>query len=182
MLASLSNQTKGTIYCVVGVLALTPDSLLVRKVSHLPDFTVQFYRFLFYGVAIGIFFVFQEREKTIQKFKEIGKIGFAAGLVWGGSNLLVTLAFQKTAIASALVIIASNPMFSAIFSYFLLKESIPLRTIIAALVCFGAIVLIFSAELGSGGSQIDGVLYALFASITMGLYFVLLRLAFIYQG
>ncbi len=177
-----SNQTKGTIYCIVGVLVVTPDSLLVRKVSHLPNFTVQFYRHFLYAYTLGVYFLCQEGRQSWVKLKEIGKIGLFAGLIWGSSNLFVTLAFQKTAAANALVILASNPMFSAVFSYFLLKEIVPWRTIIAGLVCFGAIVLIFASELGNSDGGFEGVIYALLASATMGLYFVLLRLACIYQG
>jgi drug/metabolite transporter (DMT)-like permease len=182
MFENISNQTKGTFYCAFGVLCLSPDSLMLRKVSTLPNDTVTFYRFFFFTTTILIYFIIQTREKFFEKFEELGKIGLAAGIIWGVSNIFGTMALQKTAVASALVILASNPMFSAIFSYFILKESIPYRTIIAALVCFGAICIIFSSELGSGSSNAEGVMYALGAAVTMGLYFVLLRMASIHTG
>ena len=66
--------------------------------------------------------------------KEIGLIGVLAGIVWGIQNFLITYAFQKTAAANVLVIVAANPMFSAILSYFLLNEKAPVRTILASIV------------------------------------------------
>ncbi len=72
-------------------------------------------------------------------------------------------------------------MFSAIFGLLLLKEKIPIRTIICCIVCFGAILLIFSTEL-SGDTDLVGMISALFSSVLMGLYFVLLRVASKYEG
>lgn len=98
-------------------------------------------------------------------------------MVWGGSNVAIGYAFQNTAVATVLVINASNPVFSAIFGYFLLGEVPPIRTICASIVCIGAIALIFAGEVNSGsGNSIGGVLASLASSISMGLYFVLLRL------
>lgn len=58
--------------------------------------------------------------------------------------MLFTAAIQHTAVANVLVIVASNAVFSSIFSYLLLKEIIPLRMWVTSFVCFGAIALIFS--------------------------------------
>eukprot|EP01038_Epipyxis_sp_PR26KG_P008812 gene8812-11899_t len=178
----LSNQFKGTLYCLIGILVLTPDSLLVRHVSNIPDFTVMFYRFGIFTFTIAVVFIYKEKWNAFQKLKEIGYLGLLAGLVWGGSNFLITYAFQTTAIANVLVINASNPMFSALFSWLMLREHIPWRTIIAGLICFGAIILIFSGEIGKNGSNLVGVVCALGAAISIGLYFTLLRIASQYDG
>lgn len=60
--------------------------------------------------------------------------------------MLFTSAIQLTAVANVLVIVASNTVFSSIFSYLLLGELIPIRMIVTSLICFGAIALIFSGE------------------------------------
>jgi drug/metabolite transporter (DMT)-like permease len=69
-----------------------------------------------------------------------------AGLLWGASNMLFTAAIQNTAVANVLVIVASNTVFSSIFSYLLLGELIPIRMFITSAICFGAIALIFSGN------------------------------------
>ena len=76
----------------------------------------------------------------------IGVFGWCAGLLWGASNMFFTSAVQSTAVANVLVIVASNTVFSSIFSYFLLGELIPLRMWITSAICFGAIALIFSGK------------------------------------
>ena len=60
--------------------------------------------------------------------------------------MLFTAAVQNTAVANVLVIVASNTVFSSIFSYLLLGELIPIRMFITSAICFGAIALIFSGN------------------------------------
>ena len=75
-----------------------------------------------------------------------GPFGWGAGMLWGASNMLFTSAIQLTAVSNVLVIVASNTVFSSIFSYLLLGEIIPIRMIVTSIICFGAIALIFSGE------------------------------------
>ncbi len=180
---ALSNQLKGTLYCVFGVLTVTPDALLVRKVSDLPNFDVIFWKSLFFALILFVCLLASQGIKgTIQVFKDVGWIGWVAGVVWGISILAVTYAFQRTAAANVLVITAANPMFSAVGSYFLLKEHIPWRTIAAAVVCFLSIIIIFYGQLDSGDGDAIGLLNAVIASLTLGMYFVLVRYAGMQMG
>ena len=116
------------------------------------------------------------RRKMFAAFCNMGFLGMIAGLLWGGSNFCFTAAVQNTAAANVLVINASNAIFSAIFSYFLLGDPILFRTAATTLVCFGAIVLVFSSEFGGGSGGLVGNLYALAAAVTVGLYLPLCRL------
>jgi drug/metabolite transporter (DMT)-like permease len=84
----------------------------------------------------------------------LGPFGWGAGMLWGASNMLFTSAIQLTAVANVLVIVASNTVFSSIFSYLLLGELIPIRMIVTSLICFGAIALIFSGEYTHASSLI----------------------------
>lgn len=174
---NLSNQAKGTLYSVIGVLIITPDSLLVREVSQLPDFVVIFYKFIFLAAFLTIVLLAIDPKEFTKAFTTLGYIGWGASLIWGISSFLVTIALQTTAVANVLVILAANPLFSSILSYVLLKESIPLRTIAAGIVCFIAILIIFYSQLGAGGGDTIGLVCALGASFTMASYFVLLSLS-----
>lgn len=182
---NLSNQAKGTLFCALGAFVVSPNALLVRKLEDVDPFAMQFYSYIIYAGAVGIVIACIEGRNTPRKFKSIGWLGLLAGLVYGALLILLTIAFQKTAAANALVILAANPMFSAALSYFILKETIPIRTIIASLACFGAIVLIFATQLGknsnsssssnsSGSNQVEGIVCALAASFLMAAYFIIL--------
>jgi drug/metabolite transporter (DMT)-like permease len=180
-----SNQVKGTVYCVTGILALTPDSLLVRLVSRLPNFEVIFLKNIIQAVFLSLVLLITQGSGVVKSVKDLGRIGWIAGFIWAVSNFCITYAFQNTAVANVLVILAANPMFSAIATYFLLKETIRIRTMIAALVCFAAIIIIFSGELGKGDSSaadIVGLINALAASVTFGFYLALVRYAEMKNG
>jgi drug/metabolite transporter (DMT)-like permease len=114
----------------------------------------------------------------------IGWIGFGAGILWGFSNIAFTVALQNTEVATVLIILASNPMFSVVFSYLLLGESTNMRTAITGLVCFGCIAFIFYQSVASadyGQRSLVGVICAVLAASSFGLYFVLIRVAIKYQ-
>ena len=160
----------------IGILILSIDTLFLREMSTLPDLTVAFWRYLIFSIAILFTMFCIARRKMYLAFRNMGYLGIIAGLLWGGSNFCFTAAVQNTAAANVLVINASNTIFSVIFSYFLLGDPILLRTAVTTLVCFGAIVLVFSSEFGGGTEGLVGNLYALAAAVTLGLYLPLCRL------
>jgi drug/metabolite transporter (DMT)-like permease len=177
----LSARTYGTLITIFGVLTLCPDTLLLRKVEGTDDWTVMFWRGVFFG---SFMLLFQSCHhwgviKTIQNFKNLGYLGLFAGVVQGVSMVLFTLGVMYTAAANVLVINATNPIFSSILSYFILKEKIPLKTLVVIVICFGAILVVFSTEMGGASTAEStwGNLSALGAAVTLGLYFVLIRLA-----
>lgn len=174
---TISRHAQGLLTAFFAVLILSLDTLLTRKLGNVPNFVVIFYKnFLFAMPMMLYLLVTSGVQGTIDKFRHIGPYGWFAGLVWGTSNLLITYGFQIIEVATVLVIVAANPMFAAIFSYLILKEPVPWYTMLAGLVCFGAIVVIFYSELTSSNSpNVGGLLAALGSAITMGLYFVLLR-------
>lgn len=179
---SLSNQAKGTLYCFFGVLILTPDSLCVRELARLPDFTVILYKYLLLASFLTIIWIAASPQTFVKSFRDLGNIGWIASIMWGSSNFLITVGFQTTAVANVLVIVAANPLFSSILTYILLKENVPTRTIVAACVCFAAILIIFYSQLNASGSDLIGMICALGASISIASYFVLLRLSQVRTG
>ena len=178
--SNCSNQTKGTVLCVFGTLILSPDTLLLRLVSNVDGYVVQFYRYAISGtIFLMLVFALNGHQNFIQTFRNLKLVGLIAGLVFGISNFLFTEAVQSTAVANVLVINATNSAFSAILSYFLLGEKIDIKTFMTIIVCFGSITLIFADNLTSSNSTSDikGIICALFASITFGSYFAILRYA-----
>jgi drug/metabolite transporter (DMT)-like permease len=166
---------------ILGVILLCPDTLLLREVQGAENWTVTFYRHLFIAIAMMICQTIADRnlQATYNSVWSLGYLGIFSGIVLGTSMLLFTIAVQNTAAANVLVINATNPIFSAIFSYLILGEFIDKKTFVVMLICFGAIILVFSTEFGNdaGVSAVAGNLCALGAAVTVGLYFVLIRLA-----
>ena len=71
MFNKLSNTQKGTLLAFIGVMIVTPDSLIIRLVS-IDTWNLLFYRSLFPGTAllIGYFVFFSSR--AVHDFMSIG--------------------------------------------------------------------------------------------------------------
>jgi drug/metabolite transporter (DMT)-like permease len=175
MLSHLSSQTRGTLYCIFGVLILTPDSLLVRLTSTLPGMEIIFYKYLFMFVTLLLIVIHNEKANLVAELRSLGWLEwFAAGL-WGVSNLAINLAFLNISIATVLVINAANCLFAALVGYLLMGEQLKYRTIFTILTRFGALIYIFVSQLSDANTNILGLFSALVASVTLGVYLVLLR-------
>ena len=172
----LSRQLKGTLITVLGVLFISPDVLFIRLVADIPNFTVQFIKFSLVAVALLTPFTIYHGRNVYLKFIGIGKNGLVAGLVWGFSNVFYINAAQQTYAGNLLVILASSPMFAAIFSYILQHEIVKIRTIISCLVSFGVIIVIFMTDSSSQapGNELLGNIFAVLSAVTMGLYYSIL--------
>jgi drug/metabolite transporter (DMT)-like permease len=167
---------------VGGTLWVTPDSLFIQMAQDVVHFEYIFYKFLLVGLTLLVSLVASEGLNSWHVMKSIGKVGIIAGMIWSIFNFSVNYALQLIDTATVLVIMAANPMFSALGTYFLLKEKIPLRTIVTGIVCFLSILIIVSSELGSGNKNALGLFFALMSSISMGSFFVALRYAAVCTG
>ena len=77
--------------------------------------------------------------------------------------------------ANTLVIIAASPLVAALFTWFFLREHVPLRTWLAAAAGFGGIAIIFLTEMGHG--SFAGNLLAAGSGCALGATFVIIRFA-----
>ena len=157
-MAKLPPHLYGILITIAGVLILSPDGLLVRLVS-VDSWTVLFWRGLLFSIGILGFYLFRYGVGTVGLIKVMGRRGLLAAGLFTLSTTFFVLAITHTSVANALVIIATAPLFAALFSWIFLKETISLSTWIAILVCIGGISLIFIGSMG-GGSRI-GDLYAI---------------------
>jgi drug/metabolite transporter (DMT)-like permease len=181
----LSNRSKGVLYSVAGVMALTPDSLLIRLCAGVPNQTVLFYRNIIFGTAMLIGLIVTEKWNAWNKLKALGKWGLFTGVIFGASLWFIIVGIQKTAAANVLVIQAANPVFAAIFSWFIMREALSKITLATSAVCVVAIILIFignvNGDSSNGSDNTAGLLYAVASSVSFGLYMVMLRWLSVFQ-
>ena len=137
------------------------------------------YKFILFSLTSFIFYLSWKKKSTyINEYKRFGWTGLGAGFIWGVFNFTITFAELSTSAGNALVIYGSGPIFASVFSYFVLGEHIPYRTMGAIFACFGTTLLIFSSEFGnssSEGQDISGNVSAMFAALAMGVYFVYMK-------
>lgn len=140
---SQNDQAKGLLLTAIGVLAIVPDSILIRLIQA-DILTITFWRALIPGVLISTAVLLFYRKPTLSFIKSPGASGIIFIVTHSIGTLLFVVAIELTSIASALFIISTSPVFAAIISRIFLKEKISLRmifTIVGALIGIGFITL-----------------------------------------
>ena len=169
----MKTRNKGLILSFIGVLILSPDSLLIRLVD-LDDFSLIFYRSALPIVTILIFLIYTYQKSFIKSFYLIGIPGIIYAILYAITHICFVYSIQNTAVANTLVLIASAPIFAALFSVFILKEIPSLFTWIVILIAMLAMIIIGVGSFTTTG--LYGDLMALVVAIGMGFSMVLVRL------
>ena len=169
----MKTRNKGLILSFIGVLILSPDSLLIRLVD-LDDFSLIFYRSALPIVTILIFLIYTYQKSFLKSFYLIGIPGIIYAILYAITHICFVYSIQNTAVANTLVLIASAPIFAALFSVFILKEVPSLFTWIVILIAMFAMIIIGVGSFTTTG--LYGDLMALIVAIGMGFSMVLVRL------
>ena len=168
----MQTRNKGLIMSLIGVLILSPDSLLIRLVN-LDDFSLIFYRSAIPVITIFLFLLYIYKFKLVNSFILIGKIGILYAILYAITHVCFVYSIQNTSVANTLVLIAAAPIFAAIFSVFILKEIPDYFTwIIIFIALIGMIIIGWGSYTTSG---IFGDLMALIVALGMGFSMVLVR-------
>lgn len=170
----LSQQAKGLLITTAGVLAISPDTLLVRLLD-LEKWSLLFYRGIIIATCLTLFTIFVHRRKAAQEFRNIGVPGIFIALLFTGSTTCFVLSLYYTSVANTLIILSASSMFAALYSRIFMKESIALRTFVAMLVVISAIGYIVRDGIGSG--SLRGDLLACCSSMLMAGAFTLTRVS-----
>ena len=146
---NLSNQQKGSLLAFIGVMFITPDSLLIR-LSNIETWGMLFYRGIipFICVLFGLLLFY--KKNFIRALKKVGYPGFFYSISFAVCNITFIISIQNTNVANTLIMIALAPMLSAILGSIFLKEIPDRKTFIAILITFGACVYIFYDSLNLG--------------------------------
>ena len=170
MLKHISDQHKGSLLAFIGVLFITPDSLLIR-LSNLETWGLLFYRGLipFFVVLIGLLFFY--RTKFFDALFNIGYVGIFYVISFSMCNITFIISIQNTNVANTLIMVAMAPMLSAVLATIFLKERTNIKTWIAIFITFFSVAFIFydSLKLGNILGDIFGFITALGLAINANL-------------
>ena len=139
---SLSDQKKGSLLAFIGVMFITPDSLLIR-LSNLETWGLLFYRGIipFFVVLLGLVFFY--KKIFLKALFNIGHAGIYYALSFSICNITFIISIQNTNVANTLIMVAMAPMLSAFLSAIFLKETPDKNTLIAILITFLSVTYIF---------------------------------------
>ena len=159
----MTDQAKGLLITFLGVVFVVPDALFVRLIDA-PALTVAFWRLALAGGLAALWLLSTRGTAPFRAVLATGRYGliYMAGV--GCSGVLFILAVSLTSIANVVFIIASLPVFAAIFSRIFLGEPFSPRILltIAAVVPGLAIIAYGSGE--TENASLAGDLLALCVS------------------
>ena len=171
---NLTDQQKGSLLAFVAIIFITPDSLFIR-LSNIETWGLVFYRgaIPFFFVFLGMLIVYK-----LNFFKLLlgnGVHGIVYVLTFSITNIAFVLSIQNTNVANTLVMIATAPMISAVFSIFFLNEKTERNTSIAIIITFFAVVYIFYDSMKIG--NFVGDMLGLVAGVGLAAGAVIIRSA-----
>lgn len=171
-MTNLTNTQKGTLFAFIGVMIITPDTLLIRLIS-LDTWSALFYRSLFPSVALFIGYLILFKGKTLNDFYDMGIPGVINALFILFSNITFIFAVANTNVANALIMISLIPLAAALFSAIFLNERPLLLTWLSMIACLITIIFIFyeSYEMG----RFLGDFFGLLCALSMGASLTVMR-------
>ena len=174
MINNLTNQQKGSLLAFIGVMFITPDSLLIR-LSTLDTWGLLFYRgaIPFGVVLLSLIIIY--RFKLIELVFAMGLAGILYAITFSATNITFILSIQNTNVANTLIMVAMAPMLSAILSIFFLNEKPDKKTLIAILITFLAVVYIFYDSVKIG--NFIGDTFGLITALGLALNAIIIRFA-----
>ncbi len=142
----------------------------------IPPFTLIFLRFLIAFLLLGLFCM--KRGYTAFERRDRPRIFLISLIVPGLYFLAETLGIKFSSAATVSLLVATVPIFGALFAFLLLKETISTRRGFGILLSvFGVAVILFSSpgDLSVGDLSSWGNLLGLGAAVCAGLYIALGR-------
>lgn len=122
--------------------------VVTRHIERAPPFEQVFWRSLF---AFGFVFVFLvlRNSHPWKAVRAAGVPGLVSGLMWAIMFTAFLFALSLTTTANALVVMSVSPLLTAVLAKLVLRDPVPLRTLLAAGVAAVGIAWMFSADLSA---------------------------------
>ena len=138
----MTDQGRGVLLTTIGVLAIVPDSILIRLIDA-DILVIAFWRSSLAGVVLFLAVGIQHRSQTIRAIARLKWSGAIYTALTALATLLFVVAIETTTVASTLFIVSTTPVFCAILGWFVLRETVSRRmvwTILLAIVGMGVII------------------------------------------
>ena len=138
----LTDKQKGIALSLIGVLVITPDSLLIRLIN-IPSWELLFYRGLVPFVFLLILLLLYYKKNFLHSLLVTGLPGLFYAILMALGNITFVISIQNTNVANTLIMIALTPFATAILSSIFLKEHPSQRMWFTIIACFLVVLFIF---------------------------------------
>ncbi|WP_298675851.1 DMT family transporter [uncultured Lentibacter sp.] len=159
----MSDQMKGLLITLMGVLFVVPDSLFIRLID-VPPLEISFWRGLGTGLIVLAYVLLSSGARSVGAALRGGPYAYVYLVAMSGTGILFTLAVSHTSVANVVFIIASMPVFAAILSFLVMGERMSLRMMLTMLAVFVGLGIITYGSGETHGASLTGDLMAVCVS------------------
>jgi drug/metabolite transporter (DMT)-like permease len=159
---------------VVGSALVFSLSGVLTKAIDADAWTIACWRGLLGGLLIAAYVAWMGRREPLSDALRLGRNGWLLATVGSLASLAFIASFKLTYVANVAVIYATAPFMAAALGWWLLRELVELRTLVAAGISFAGVLVVVAGGLGAGSIAGDAV--ALAMTLGNALYIVLIRL------
>lgn len=165
----MKDSARGLLLVTSGVFVLSFDGLLVR-LAQADGWNIVFWRGFLMFVALGVFSLSAKTRASIMKQPLISA---GSALLLAFITIFFVLAVIHTMVANVVVVLATAPLFAALFTRFFLREHVGMHTWLAIGVAALGIMIVFAGTFTP--TDLAGNGYALLSSAAVGANLTLLR-------
>ena len=146
---------------------------VLTKMIQADAWTIACWRGLLGGVLIIGYVRWRGRKTPIRETFRLGWRGWLLASVGSAASLAFIFAFKLTYVANVAVIYATAPFMAAGLAWWLLREGLQTRTVVAAVISILGVIIVVAGGLGTGSIVGDAI--ALIMTFGNALYMVLIR-------
>jgi len=149
--------TKAFGITTLGMVLMSFESPLI-KMTHVPAQNFTFYFGICMFLSMNLTLISRYGRRTVELYRTHFRSIFWSGFCIGLSNFLFILAIKHTSVASAVFILSTGPLISAMIAFIFFRQKTPRRTFGAIFFVFIGLGIILFNDLGLG--NMEGNLYA----------------------
>ena len=158
---------------VIGSALMFSLSGVLTKAIAADVWTIVCWRGLIGSLAIAAYVACRRNGAPLANAFRLGPEGWLLAMVGGLASLAFIYAFKLTYVANVAVIYATAPFIAAALGWWLLRETLSLRTLFAGTVSLAGVIVVVAGGLGS--FSLSGDLLAVAMTFGCALYMVLIR-------
>jgi drug/metabolite transporter (DMT)-like permease len=152
---SESHQRRAGIALVVAAAVAWSTAPLFTRLLHYDSWTILFWRGLFGGGFIAAFLIFTQGRSGLRELTGMRANGWLVAALSALAMVTFIPALQLTSVANVAIIIAAQPFAAAALAWIWFRETVRVRTLLAALAALGGVAIIVSGA--AGDADVRGI-------------------------
>ncbi|MGE4505799.1 MAG: DMT family transporter [Desulfovibrionaceae bacterium] len=154
--SGLDTRSKGILAALFGTMLISFDSIFIR-LSGAGGFDTIFLFGLFTTISMATLIQARDPRGLVGTIREGGWPIFFSGLIMLGSASTFVMSVQHTAVANTVIIMSSQPVFTAVLSWLFLRERSSWQAWLAMGAVMAGMAVVVSGGIGAGNVLGDGL-------------------------